>query len=124
MTRVDFQASVTKAAADVPFNGTSLSIATNTTLEEVVLLVTALTADKEVRLVLEDTVDAYTASIPVAVVHLKGAITSAAPRKITLKKRDIMALRNGVTSAAMRWSLQGLDTDGSVTFESWVIKSD
>ncbi len=120
MTITRLQTAATKAATDVAFNGTSTDISSFTGDWQIVLLVHSLTAGKKARLVFADSVDAFTGELPGIVVHLKGEIKTAAPQRFTFHKRDFPHLRLGTESAVGRWELVGLDTSGSIKFESWL----
>lgn len=120
MTITALQAAVTKVAADVAFNGTSTAVSSFTGDWQIVLLVHSLTAGKKARLVLADSVDAFTAEVPGIVQHLSGEIKTAAPQRFTFTKRDFPHLRIGTASAVVRWELVGLDASGSIKFESWL----
>lgn len=120
MTITALQAAVTKAATDVAFNGTSTAVSSFTGDWQIVLLVHSLTAAKKARLVLADSVDAFTGEKAGIVVHLQGEIKTAAPQRFTFKKCDFPELRIGTASAVVRWELISLDTSGSIKFESWL----
>jgi len=120
MTITALQAAVTKAATDVAFNGTSTDVSSFTGDWQIVLLVHSLTAGKKARLVLADSVNAFTAEVPAIVQHLSGEIKTAAPQRFTFTKRDFPNLRIGTASAVVRWELVALDTAGSIKFESWL----
>lgn len=54
------------------------------------------------RIILEDSVDAFTNALPLAEVNIQGPITPDAPVTYGWTTKEILSVRNGVTSAVVR----------------------
>lgn len=73
------------------------------------------------RIVLEDSVNAFTAALPVEMFHFLGPITPAAPVRRTISAKDIPAIRAGVGSAVLRANVVQLNgTTPSITVAAWL----
>ena len=57
------------------------------------------------RIVIEDTVNAFTAALPVAEFEIQGATSPSAPIAMSRTQDECPSLRLGVTSAKLRWVL-------------------
>jgi hypothetical protein len=89
---------------------------------ELQLEVTALSAaagTPKARIILEDTVNAFTAAVPVALWNIQGPIDPTAPIKLSVLKDQAPSLRLGVANAKLRVNVVWLDgTTPSITLRS------
>lgn len=98
----------TRTTAGVVANPGTLDISGLTGDFSITIEVTNLTSAAGVpsaRILLEDSVNAFTNSIPVGEKHFLGPITSGAPVAIPLTNRELPAMRNGTASAVLRANL-------------------
>ena len=84
------------------------------------LQVQSLTAAKKIVITLEDSVDAFTASVPIASFNPVGAVASAADRKYSLRKYQIPSLRAGTTSAVARLNVTAIDSATTAIVQAWI----
>ena len=117
MTFTTLQAAVTKTAA---FASTGVDISALTGDFTVVLEVKKLTADAGqtpvVQFALEDSVNAFTDSVPVATFNMSGAVNQDGKqhgRKMTWRKRDLKGVRAGTASGVLRLNLVGISGTGA-----------
>jgi hypothetical protein len=93
--------------------------------------VISMTAAKSARIQLEDSVTAFTASIPVAVFDVIGQVgqggtsyTAGAynptTTKFTVRKYQLANNRFGVTSALLRVNVTAIDSAASLTLNAWI----
>lgn len=80
----------------------TLDISAVATEYTVRLTVNELAAGKKARIVLEDSVNAFTASLPVHVWHFEGPIVPAAPVSVGVHMRNLRDFRAGVANAVCR----------------------
>lgn len=111
-------------AAGVAAPATGLSIATLAAPYALSVNITNLTAASgapAARIVIEDTVDAFTTAQPVAVFNVGGPITQNAPVALSLVGREIPSMRIGVANAKLRARVAMLDgTTPSLTFAAFL----
>jgi hypothetical protein len=84
------------------------------------LEVTGMTAGKTARIQFEDSVNAFTASVPVAVINVTGALTSAASQVFDIRKYQLPNNRFGVTSAVLRVNVTAIDSGSSLSLHAWI----
>ena len=88
------------------------------------LVVSALTAASGVpraRIVIEDSVDAFTNALPIAFANVEGPIQPGAAVSLTFARDHIPSLRNGVTSAVIRARVAELTgTTPSITVAAYL----
>lgn len=82
--------------------------------------VQALTAAKKAVIALEDSVNAFTASIVKALINPVGAAAAAYDQKYSFRKYQIPSLRAGTTSAVARINVTAIDSATSLTVNSWI----
>ena len=122
MTHLDIQAKVTRTSAA---NGSSIDIsgidaATDWTLK---LEILDMNAEATPRIGFEDSVDAFSNKLPVAVWCPTGPVRTQAEKKcFSFKKADFPHLRVGVTSAVLRCALFSINTQGTetITYQAWM----
>jgi hypothetical protein len=84
------------------------------------LEVTSMTAGKTARIQFEDSVNAFTASIPLAAFNVTGAIAPAASQVFNVRKYQIPNNRFGVTSAVLRVNVTAIDAGASLSLHAWI----
>ena len=102
----------TRTTAGPVANPGSLDISTLSGDYSIVIEVSNLTAASgtpSARIVIEDSVNAFTASIPVGERQFLGPITKDAPVALTLTNRELPAIRTGVTNAVLRANVAQLN---------------
>jgi len=109
---------VSAAGAVTPTTGLDISgIAGDATIK---VRVTALTAAKKARIQLEDSVNAFTAVIPVAVADVKGEIVNTREVVYSFRKHMIPSCRFGTGSAVLRVNVTQIDGSASLSLHAWV----
>jgi hypothetical protein len=112
--------SQTQAAAG-PVTG-SLDLSGLAKPSTLVLNITGLSAaagTPRARIIVEDTVNAFTAAVPVAMVNIEGPIVPSAPVTYTFNQDHIPSLRIGTASAALRANVVLLEgTTPSITLDA------
>jgi len=106
---------LTAAGPAAPATGLNISALTGDyTLEITVQALSAASGDSAARVVLEDTVNAFTAAIPVVEVAVQGPITM--PRTYLFRSDEAPDLRIGTANASLRLNVYELDgTSPSIT---------
>jgi len=117
MTLTTLMASATKTAV---YDDAGIDISALSADSTIKVRVTALTAAKRVRIVLYDSVNAFSAKIPVAAFALLGGLAASYPVTLAFSKKTLNYCRFGVTSAVLRLSIDGIDGATSVTLEAWI----
>lgn len=116
--------STTVSAAGAIGGTTGLDIAGITgdfTIRVNVRKLTAASGTPRARIVLEDTVNAFTASIPVCVENLEGPFTEDTPVAFSWRKYDLPSLRAGTASAKIRVNVVELSgTTPSLAIDAFV----
>ncbi len=82
--------------------------------------VTSLTAAKKVLIGLEDSVNAFTASIVKITCNPVGAISSAVERVYSFRKYQFPSVRCGTGSAVLRANILAIDGSTTVSLHSWI----
>jgi hypothetical protein len=106
---------LTAAGPAAPTTGLDISVLTGDyTLEITVQALSGASGNSAARVVLEDTVNAFTAAVPVVEVGIQGPITM--PRTYLFRSDEAPDLRIGITSAKLRLNVYTLDgTSPSIT---------
>jgi hypothetical protein len=86
----------------------------------VVVEVVSLTAAKTARIQLEDSVNAFTASIPVAVVNVIGQISGEYSQRFTFRKYQLPNNRFGTGSALLRVNVTAIDSAATLKLHAWL----
>lgn len=79
------------------------------------LVVSGLTAAKNVVLSIQDSVDGYATSVNLAAVNLSGAISTSTPQTFTWRAYQLPSLRINTSNGRIRLSVQSIDGSASVT---------
>jgi hypothetical protein len=116
MTLITLQAKVTKTAA---FDGAGVDISGLSADSTIKVRVSALTAGRRARFVLYDSVDAFSAKIPVAAFAVVGEISGEAVIR-SFNKRSGAYARFSTGSAELRLSLDAIDANASIDYEAWI----
>lgn len=109
---------VTDTGAITPTTGLDISgISADMTIK---VRVSALTAAKKARIVLEDSVNGFTAAVPVAEINIVGPIVSGANRTFSFKSnQDIPGLRKNVSNGVLRLNVVSIDSASSLSLDAW-----
>lgn len=113
MTQTAVQASVSKTGT---FNGSSIDISGITGDWALEITVQSLSAGGSARLTFDDSVDAFTASLPGPVVHVAGTINQ--PKTFVFTKKDWPNLRFGTASAVGRLAIKAIS--GTLVYQSFL----
>ena len=90
-------------------------------LEVEVIALSAAAGTPRARIVFEDTVNAFTAAVPIAEFTFQGPIVPATPVKLTTMSYKSSGLRVGTASAKLRTNVVALDgTTPSLTYRAAV----
>ena len=103
---------LTAAGPGAPTTGLDISaIAAGTPymLEVEVIALSSATGTPRARIVIEDTVNAFTAAVPIAEFHVQGPIDKLTPIKLTAMHYASGGLRIGTASAKCRANVVALD---------------
>lgn len=101
--------------------GTQLDISGVTGDWTLVLEVLAMNDGNACRFGFQDSVDAFTNNLAGPTISLSGKLTSSAPRRFTVTKKDFPNLRCGVASAVLRLNLLEITgSSKSVTYQAWL----
>ena len=108
-------ATLTAAGPAAPTTGFDISgLSGDYTLEITVQSLTSVSGTPKARIVLEDTVNAFTASIPVTEFNVQGPITT--PETHLVRSYEAPSLRLGTASAKLRLNVVALEgTTPSIT---------
>jgi hypothetical protein len=117
MTNLSIQDLVTKTAA---FTGTGVDVSALTGDWTLKVQVESLTNQKAARLVFEDTVNDFTASVAVAVFAFLGGLEKTYDKVKSFKKADLPGARVGVTNGKMRLNVGLIDGSASVKYRAWI----
>jgi hypothetical protein len=79
------------------------------------LVVSSLTAAKNVVLAIQDSVDGYANSVTLGAVNVSGAITANTPQTFTWRSYQLPSLRINTSNGRLRLSVQSIDGSASVT---------
>jgi hypothetical protein len=120
---------VTATGAITPTAGVDISAMTGDATVWVDIL--SLTAGKTARIQLEDSVNAFTASVPLGVFDVTGQIgqggttyTAGAlnptTQKQSLRKYQLPSNRFGTSSAVLRLNVTAIDSSASLSFSAWI----
>lgn len=82
--------------------------------------VAELSAGKTVVIGVEDTVNAFTAAVPQAVVQCVGKVEQGFDKVYSFRKADIPALRLGTASAAMRINVYSATSTPGLKLHAWL----
>lgn len=82
--------------------------------------VQSLTAGKKATITLEDSVNGFTASVPVWSETFTGAVASANDVKVSKRKYEKPALRAGTGSAVARLNITQIDSATTLIVQSWI----
>jgi hypothetical protein len=80
----------------------------------------ALSAGKTVVIGIEDSVNAFTATVPQAVIQATGSLTSNYDRTYTFRKNQIPALRIGTGSAVVRLNVYSTTATPGLQVHAWI----
>jgi hypothetical protein len=119
------QAAVSKTAA---FTGTGVDISgvnnvDYTLVLEIKKLVSSDGSTPSVHFTIEDSVNAFTASIARATFNTKGSFNSDGKQhgqKMTWRKRDLVGLRAGTASAVLRVNVAEISANTTVEYEAYL----
>jgi len=120
---------VTATGAITPTAGADISAMTGDVT--VCVEVVSMTAAKTARIQLEDSVNGFTASVPVAVFDVIGQLgqggtsyTAGAynptTQKFTLRKYQLANNRFGTASAVLRLNVTAIDSASSLSLNAWI----
>jgi hypothetical protein len=96
----------------------SADISAMTEAKTISFEVTNMTAGTA-RIEVQDSVDAFTGHLVLAVIHVVGPITSAAPQKFTVRKEDMASNRFGTPSAVARLAITALSAS-TISLNGWI----
>jgi hypothetical protein len=120
---------VTATGAITPTAGVDISGMTGDATVSIEVI--SMTAGKTARIQLEDSVNGFTASVPVAVFDTAGLIgqggtsyTAGAynptTQKFTVRKYQLANNRFGTASAVLRLNVTAIDSASSITLNAWI----
>lgn len=113
---------VTTTGAVTPTAGLDISgIAGDYTVHLRVQQLSAASGTCNMVIQLEDSVNAFTASVPKIVQEVAAVVDGKTEIHFSWKKYQLPALRAGVTSAVARWNITALNgTTPTATVDSWI----
>jgi len=113
---------VTTTGAVTPTAGLDISAIGATADPTICVEIFDLTAAKSATIQIEDSVNAFTASVPHITLEVSGKVdrTGGATKKFIFNKRDYPRIRWGTTSAVLRCNVVDLDGSATLKFHAWV----
>lgn len=116
------QQAVTTTGAVTPTGGLDISgISGDYTIHVRVQNLSSASGTPQADIVLEDSVNAFTAIVQVAAVNVQGTIDSKTEQHYSFRKYQLPTLRAGTASAVLRVNVQKLNgTTPALTLDAWI----